>query len=59
MPKEGQVNTKEPTKRELLLRERALRVTERSLPDQIRRAYDANPGEERDAAHASLVARAT
>ena len=51
------MNNKELTKRELLLRERALKVARKSLPDQVRSAYEVGAVEERDASRALLVAR--
>ena len=37
------MSDKEPTKRALLLRQRALRVMEKGLPEQVRAAYGAAP----------------
>lgn len=37
------MTTKEPTKRDLLLRQRAARVVERALPDQVGAAYGVVP----------------
>ena len=64
------MTSKDLTKRELLLRQRAARVQERALPDQIRRAYGEVPieladlpgddpqiGTLRESARASLIAR--
>ena len=45
------------SQRDLLLQQRAARLMERTLPDQIRRAYDDTAGEDRDRARAALVAR--
>jgi hypothetical protein len=39
------MSAKEPTKRALLLRQRALRVMEKSLPEQIRTAYGTAPAD--------------
>jgi hypothetical protein len=51
------MTTKDLTKRDLLLQQRAVRLMERTLPDQIRRAYDPTGGEDRDRARAALVSR--
>jgi hypothetical protein len=48
---------KDLNKRDLLLQQRAARLMERTLPDQIRRAYDDTAGEDRDRARAALIAR--
>jgi hypothetical protein len=40
---ENSLNTTAPTKRALLLRQRAARVLERTLPEQVRRAYGVVP----------------
>src|SRR5688500_16114163 len=39
----GNMADKQPTKRTLLLRQRAARAMEKSLPDQVRRAYGDPP----------------
>jgi hypothetical protein len=54
---EDMMTAKDLTKRDLLLQQRAARLMERTLPDQIRRAYDDTAGDERDRACAALVAR--
>ena len=51
------MNAKDLTKRDLLLRQRAARLMERNLPDQIRRAYAESPADERERARAALIAR--
>ncbi|HLL51351.1 MAG TPA: hypothetical protein VK356_11845 [Thermomicrobiales bacterium] len=37
------MSEKQPTKRALLLRQRAARAVEKALPDQVRRAYGNAP----------------
>jgi hypothetical protein len=54
---EDTVNARDLTKRDLLLRQRAARLMERNLPDQIRRAYAESPADERERARAALIAR--
>lgn len=51
------MSAKNVSKRDLLLRQRAARMLERTLPEQIRRAYAENPANERERARAALVAR--
>jgi hypothetical protein len=51
------MTAKDLSKRDLLLQQRAARLMERTLPDQIRRAYDDTAGDDRDQARAALVAR--
>jgi hypothetical protein len=51
------MTAKDLTKRDLLLQQRAAKLMERTLPEQIRRAYDDTAGDDRDRARAALVAR--
>lgn len=51
------MTAKDLSERDLLLQQRAARLMERTLPDQIRRAYDDTAGDDRDRARAALVAR--
>lgn len=51
------MNDKELTAQDLLLQQRAARLVERSLPDQIRRAYEEAPEDDRERMRATLVAR--
>jgi hypothetical protein len=51
------MNDKELTAQDLLLQQRAARLVERTLPDQIRRAYGDTPEDDRKRARATLVAR--
>jgi len=51
------MTAKDLTKRDLLLQQRAARLLERTLPDQIRRAYDDAAGDDRDRARTALIAR--
>jgi hypothetical protein len=64
------MSAKESTKRALLLRQRALRVMEKGLPEQVRAAYGVAPAElaeqpdddprrvaNRESAQAALIAR--
>jgi hypothetical protein len=51
------MTAKDLSQRELLLQQRAARLIERTLPDQIRRAYDDTAGDDRDRARAAVIAR--